>query len=71
MDTIANERERRLDSWGGVEPRLRSEPRDLPVAVYTRHKSARLPWRWTVLIITTLSTLAWIGILLVMIAVLD
>ena len=30
-----------------------------------------LPWRWTVLIITTLSTLAWIVVLLAVIAVLN
>jgi hypothetical protein len=35
-------------------------------------KGARpLPWRWTILIITTLSTLAWIGILFAVIAVLN
>ena len=40
-------------------------------AATPRKQRAPLPWRWTVLIITTLSTLLWIGILFAVIAVLN
>jgi sensor histidine kinase YesM len=39
-----------------------------PAVIYPRQKI--LSWRWTVLIVTTLSTLCWIAIVLMMIAVL-
>jgi hypothetical protein len=39
-----------------------------PAVRYPRQKI--LSWRWTVLIVTTLSTLCWIAIVLMMIAVL-
>jgi sensor histidine kinase YesM len=39
-----------------------------PAVIYPQQRI--LSWRWTVLIVTTLSTLCWIAILLIVIAVL-
>ena len=73
MDIITNdaEVETELRAWEIQGDRGRAPTNPIPVALYPRRKTATASWRRSVLIITTLSTLAWAVVVLVVIEALS
>ena len=68
--------ESRSDARPGIHDAItrtheQQEYRRVSAAIAPEKGPRPLPWRWTVLIITVLSAIVWIGILFAVITVLD
>ena len=66
LDINTHDAETELRDWEIQGDIWRAPTNPIPVAIYAR-KTATASWRQSVLIITALSTLAWAGVVLVLI----